>query len=759
MKIPRLLLLASLTLALSCASTSAPPAGVGGGVALTLETLITEPGLRPEGFGPARWLEDGTGYTALEISDEAVGGRDIVRYDPATGASEVLVPASRLVPGEGEGPLHIADYSWSSDRGKVLIFTNTRRVWRYHTRGDYWVLDLSSGVLQQLGRELEPATMMFAKFSPDASRVAYVQANDIRVEELATGEVTRLTHDGSETIINGTFDWVYEEEFHVRDGFRWSPDGERIAYWQLDAEGVGVFNLIDFTAGLYSEVIPVQYPKVGTTNSACRVGVVASDGGETHWLEVEGDPRENYIARMEWAASSHELVLQQLNRLQNENRVLLADARTGAVHTVLTERDEAWTDVVDDLRWFDGGARFTWVSEREGWRHVYLVSRDGSEVSPVTTAPHDLMSIVDIDEEGGWLHYIASPDDATQRYLYRIALDGDGEAQRLTPADQPGTHAYQVSPGARWAIHTWSAAGRPPVIDLVSLPEHRSVRVLVDNAALAEWHGQLARGTFEFFRVEVEPGVPLDGWCMKPPDFDPARRYPLLIHVYGEPAGATVNDRWGGEYYLWHLMLTQLGYVVISIDNRGTRVPRGREFRKSIYRQIGILASRDQAEALRVLMRRWPWIDAERIGIWGWSGGGSMSLNAILRYRELYHTAMAIAPVPNQLYYDTAYQERYMGLPDSNARGYELGSPVTFADRLEGNLLLIHGTGDDNCHYQGTEELIDALIASGKHFTMMAYPNRTHSLHEGEGTRRHLYQLLTRYLLENLPPGARPAAE
>jgi dipeptidyl-peptidase 4 len=751
------LILASLPLTTACRSTAPPPSA--GGVALTLDALHSPPAFRPERFGPARWLEDGTGYTTLEDSVEEAGGRDIVRYDPASGEREILVPAARLIPGEGGlEPLQIADYSWSMNRGKLLIFTNTRRVWRYHTRGDYWVLDLANGELQQLGREREPATMMFAKFSPDATRVAYVSANDLWVEELATRETTRLTDDGSETIINGTFDWVYEEEFSARDGFRWSPDGERIAYWQLDAEGVGVYNLIDFTAGLYSEVIPVQYPKVGTTNSACRVGVIASDGGTTRWLEVEGDPRNNYIARMEWAASSDELVLQQLNRLQNENRVLLGDARTGEVRRILTERDEAWTDVVDDLRWFDDGARFTWVSEREGWRHVYLVSRDGNEVTAVSPAPHDLISIVDIDEEGGWLHYIAAPENATQRYLYRISLDGAGEPERLTPVDQPGTHEYQLSPGARWAIHTYSAVGQPPVIDLVELPEHRRVQLLVDNATLRERHDQLARGTFEFFRVEVEPGVELDGWCMKPPGFDPERqRYPLLVYVYGEPAGTTVGDRWGGDYYLWHLMLTQLGYVVISVDNRGTRVPRGREFRKSIYGQIGILASLDQAAALRRLLERWPWIDGERVGIWGWSGGGSMSLNMILRYPELYSTAMAIAPVPNQRYYDTAYQERYMGLPDQNAHGFEQGSPVTFADRLEGNLLLIHGTGDDNCHYQGTEELIDALIAAGKHFTMMAYPNRGHGIYEGEGTRRHLYQLLTRYLLENLPPG--PVAE
>jgi len=665
------------------------------------------------------------------------------------------VPAARLVPEGREEPLGIDDYQWSQDGRHLLVFTNTRRVWRINSRGDYWVLDLQSGKLRQLGHDLEGTRFMFAKFSPDGTRVGYVHLNDIYVEDVDSGARTRLTHDGSETIINGTFDWVYEEEFGLRDGFRWSPDGERIAYWQLDAEGVGVFHLIDFTAGLYSEIIPVQYPKVGTTNSACRVGTVSSAGGETTWVQLEGDPRNNYVARMEWAASSDELALQYLNRLQNTNQLMLADVATGEARTVLTERDEAWLDPVDDLVWIDGGEDFTWVSERNGWRHAFLVSRDGTQATEITPGPYDVVSILDIDEERGWLHFIGSLEDPKQRFLYRIRLDGSGEPERLTPADQPGTHSYQVSPSASWAIHTYSAFGRPPTIDLVRLPAHESVRALVDNAEMVARVEALDRGEADFFRVDVGGGVLLDGYYMLPPDFDPARKYPLLFYVYGEPWGQTVTDAWGGGYYLWHLLLTQRGYVVMSVDNRGTPAPRGRAWRKCIYGEIGVIASADQAAALRAISERWSWVDRERIGIWGWSGGGSMTLNMLFRHPDLYHTGMSIAPVPNQLYYDTIYQERYMGLPDENAEGYRRGSPVTYADGLEGNLLLMHGTGDDNCHYQGTEELIDALIAANKPFTMMAYPNRSHSIREGPGTRRHLYELLTRYLEENLAAGPR----
>ena len=314
-----------------------------------------------------------------------------------------------------------------------------------------------------------------------------------------------------------------------------------------------------------------------------------------------------------------------------------------------------------------------------------------------------------------------------------------------------------MSHDSKWAIHTYSSANKPPVIDLVRLPEHAKVRVLEDNSELREKIAALKKHPIEFFRIDIGDGVLLDGWRIKPPDFDPQKQYPLFFHVYGEPAGQTVLDRWGGEKYLWHLMLAQQGYLVVSVDNRGTPAPRGRQWRKCVYRQIGILASADQAAATRAIIKSWPYVDPDRIGIWGWSGGGSMSLNAIFRYPDLYHTAMAIAFISNQRFYDTIYQERYMGLPDDNEEGFKNGSPITFAHQLKGNLLIIHGTGDDNCHYQSCEALINELIKHGKHFSMMSYPNRSHSIKEGEGTRRHLYELLTRYLKENLPAGPKPA--
>ncbi len=726
---------------------------------LTLDGLFASGEFFPRGLGQVRWLEDGT-YTTLEPSTTVRGGIDIVRHDPATAASDVMVSASALVPTGLDRPMTIQEYRWSDDGTRLLIFTNSRRVWRSNTRGDYWVLDRSTGRLRQVGTSRPGSSLMYAKFSPDGTRVAYVSENDIYVQDLDSGEETRLTSDGSRTVLNGRFDWVYEEEFFFgsttpADGFRWSPDGTKIAYWQLDASGVRDFLLLNTTDSLYSYTIPIQYPKAGTTNSAVRVGVVAAAGGATTWLRVEGDSRNYYLARMEWAARSDELVLQHLNRLQNTLTVMLGNATTGTVRTLLTETETAWVDVVDDLHWLNDGRQLTWVSERDGWRRLYTLNRDGRGLKAVTPPNTDVMSIELLDGRNGWVYYIASPDEPTRRYLYRARLAGSGKPERLSPS-RPGWHAYDVSPDGRWAFHTFSTTETPPEITLVELPSHRTVRTLADNAELRAKVAAVKRHPTEFFRVRTVDGAVLDGWLMKPSDFDPSKKWPVLFYVYGEPWGTTVTDRWGGTLMLWHQYLADLGYLVMSLDNRGTPVPRGRVWRKSVYQKIGVLTSRDQAMGVRAIVDSFPFVDPDRIGIWGWSGGGSSTLNAMFRYPDIYHTGMAVAPVPDMRYYDTIYQERYTGLPAETPDAYEQGSPITFAEGLEGNLLLVHGTGDDNVHYQGTEALVNTLIEHGKHFTMMAYPNRSHGIFEGRGTTRHVYGLLTRYLQENLPAGPRP---
>jgi len=718
---------------------------------LTLERIFRSSEFSAARFAPPRWLGDGSSYTTLEASGGTSGGRDIVKYDTKTGSRSVLLSAEKLIPPNESRPLTIEDYSWSPDSKRLLVYTNSKRVWRQNTRGDYWVLDLSAGNLKKLGGTAAPSTLMFAKFSPDGNKVGYVRDHNLFVETIDNGHISQLTQDGSTTIINGTFDWVYEEEWDNRDGFRWSPDSKALAYWRLDASGVRDFFLLNNTDSLYSFVIPVQYPKVGEVLSECKVGVVRAEGGPTIWMDVPGDKRNNYITRMDWAANSKEIVFQHMNRLQNTDNLMIGDVTTGQVRTILSETDSTWFEVVNDLRWFENGKRFSWVSEQDGWRHVYLFSRDGKEKKLITPGNYDVMNIVRIDEAGEWMYFIASPENATQRYLFRIQINGKGKPERLTPTTQPGTHNYQIAPSGKWAFHTYSNFTTPTVIELISLPDHKAVRTMVDNAKLRDRINKLARSKTEFMKIDIGEGVVLDGWMMRPWNFDPTRKYPVVVYVYGEPAGQTVLDSWGGRS-LWHEMLTQQGYIVLSVDNRGTPAPRGRAWRKSIYRQVGILASKDQAAANRVF-RTWPFVDSTRIGIWGWSGGGSMTLHMMLRYPDLYQTGMSVAPVPDERLYDATYQERYMGLPDNNEEGYRLGSPIAFASGLKGNLLIVHGTGDDNVHYQGTERMINALIKANKQFSMMAYPNRSHGIYEGENTTIHLYTLLTRYLNQNLPAG------
>ncbi|HEY4337430.1 MAG TPA: S9 family peptidase [Puia sp.] len=736
-KIIRVLLCCAITL----------PALAQSPATLTLPDIFSKGVYGQQGFGPVRWMKDNKSYSSLEPNKE-VGGRDIVRYDAATGNRDILVPAGRLIPQGEAKPLLIADYGWSEDNSKLLLFTNTQRVWRYNTRGDYWVLDLNSGHLTRLGSSLPQSSLMFAKFSPDATRVGFVSGWNVYVQDLASEKLTQLTHDGGGDIINGTFDWVYEEELDCRDGFRWSPDGQTIAYWQSDTHGTGIFYLIDNVDSIYSRPIPFPYPKVGTTLSAVKVGVVSAQGGETRWLDIPGNPRDNYLARMDFIPHSGEVMIQQLNRPQNTNQVWIADSRTGRLKTIFTDKDSAFLDLHDNIRWLDGEKYFTWTTEEDGWLHLYKVSRDGKEKRLITGGDFDVVSISCIDPLGGYVYYIACPGDFTRRYLYRSRLDGKGKAERVTPDGEPGQHSYQVSADAKWAIHTFNNSTTPNQFSLVTLPVHKEVRVLADNKALKEKMAALHLLPREFFKVDLGD-VTLDAWMVRPNDFDPQKKYPLIFYVYGEPAGSTVQDAWMGED-LWHEYLAQQGFIVISVDNRGTKVPRGRAWRKSIYGQIGILASHDQALAAKKIFTLYPFIDTARVGIWGWSGGGQMTLNCLFRYPDIYKVGLAVSFVSDQRLYDATYQERYMGLLSDNAKGYHDGSPINYAANLKGRLMIIHGTGDDNVHYQSFEMLVNELIRNNKLFDMMSYPMRSHGIYERENTSLHLRETMERYWKNNL---------
>jgi dipeptidyl-peptidase-4 len=703
---------------------------------------------RPESFGPSAWWEGGGKYTTLEPSAAVKDAKDIIVYETATGKREVLVSASLLKPANSAAALSIEGYSWSTDRSRLLVFTNSKKVWRDNTRGDYWVLDLPTKRLRQLGGKAAPSTLMFAKFSPNGLRAGYVRENNIYVEDLASGAITQLTRDGSQTKINGTSDWVYEEELSLRDCFRWSPDSNTIAYWQFDSSGVEMFTLINDTDSLYPVATRFPYPKVGTTNSAVRVGAVNAKGGSTRWMNVEGDPRNIYLASMEWLDDSSTLIMQRLNRLQNTNDILFADAKTGGVRASYRDQSKTWLDVEGIERL--NGNEFLLVSEKDGWRHVFRVRKDGAGETLITRFDGDIITITAVDAANDWLYFIASPNAATDRYLYRSRLDGSGGVERITPASESGSHSYNVSPDHRWAFHTYSRFDSPPVVELISLPDHRKLRTLVDNASLKAKVVPLLKSPVEFFRVDIGGNVVLDGWMLKPERLEPNRKYPLIMFVYGEVASQTVLNAWGGNRALFHRALANEGYVIASVDNRGTPAPKGAAWRKIVYGSIGDLSSKEQAAAVRAIAARYSFIDGQRVGIYGHSGGGTNTLNALFRFPDVYKVGVAGAPVPDQKLYDTIYQERYMGLPKDNSEGYRIGSAINFAEGLNGKLLIIHGSGDDNVHYQGTERLVNRLVELGKPFDLMVYPNRTHAISEGKGTSLHLYSLIARYFREHL---------
>lgn len=740
-----------------------------------IDRIYTENAYAAPRFGPARWLPDGAAYAIVE---RGVAGGEIARYDAATGARSVLATTK----------LDLDDYSWSSDGRRLLIFTNTKKVWRQNTRGDYWVLEVpgspsvptsrATSSPKKLGGSAPESSLMFAKFSPDATRVAYVRQNNIYVERLDTGAITQLTSDGTApasakatagqaavavawapatagTIVNGTSDWVNEEELDIRDGFRWSPDGRRIAYWQFDTRGVQNFTLINDTAALYPATTVFAYPKPGTTNSAARIGVVAAAGSVTTWMKAPGDPRNSYLASLEWIDAST-VAMQQLNRLQTENDYLLGDAATGTVtrafhDAAIAIKPAGWVDVQDNVRWIDDGRAFLWLSERDGWRHLYRVARDG-RATLLTKFDADVISLAGVDATAAY--FIASPANATQRYLFRAPLDGSSAPRRLTPETAPGWHDYSFAPGGKVAFHTYSSFQRPAMMDVVSLPDHRSLRRLLDPAVVERKVAGVLGQKTEFLSVQVADGVALDGWMIRPASFDAAKKYPVIVFVYGEPASVTVTDAWNGGR-LFYRALADAGYLVISFDNRGTPAPKGAAWRKVIYGVVGVLSAQDQAAAINALAAAHPFIDLSRIGIWGWSGGGSNTLNAMFRFPDVYKVGVSVAPVPDQRLYDTIYQERYMGVPEQNAEGYQAGSPINFAENLKGDLLIVHGSGDDNVHYQGTERLVNRLVELRKPFDLMAYPNRSHSISEGQGTTAHVYQLIGRYFVTHLPPGPR----
>ncbi|MBL0688636.1 MAG: S9 family peptidase, partial [Pseudoalteromonas sp.] len=573
-----------------------------------------------------KWLDDGTGYTVLEeresekeddnnADDEkehGVKGNDIVFYNADGTGRKVLVEFEKLLPEGADEPFAIESYQWSKDGKWLMVFTNSEQVWRSRSRGDFWLLNLETNQLQQLGgKDVEPTKLMFAKFSPDSSKVAYVRDNNIYMQAVGSNDVTALTTDGSATIVNGNFDWVYEEEFTIADGFRWSPDNKSIAYWQLDTSDVKFFTMINNTDELYPTLKEFPYPKAGETNSAVRVGVVSLADKQTRWAELEGDNRDRYIPRISWAGTGNELMIQDLNRPQSHNKVWLFDWQKQQLTKILEDKDDAFIEWFYKANWSKDGEFFIWHSERDGWRHLYRVSRDGKTIIDLTPGDYDIIDMLSINEDKNVMYFIASPNDPGQRYLYSTPLDGSSKPIRVTPAEFEGSNSYYMSKDASWAMHTYSKFGTPPTKEIIKVSDHSNVKTLVENTKLKQKLAEQSLPKHEFFKVNAQDGTELDGYIMFPENMDKSKKYPIVFYVYGEPWGSTVQDRWEGNSYLYKSLLTQKGFIVASVDNRGTRAPKGRDWRKSIYKKIGSITVQDQVDALDAMAKRWDVIDTD----------------------------------------------------------------------------------------------------------------------------------------------------
>ncbi len=709
------------------------------------------------------WNESETGYFTIKDNN-------IVLVSTRGKEDKVILSSSQV------NNLEIESFSFSQSKNKILIFTQSVKVWRYNTRGDYWVYDFKKNEIQKLGRNMSSSSLMFAKFSPNERFVAYVSKEksesgirnsstsvNIYLESLDDRTIKKLTSsNGTKKLINGTFDWVYEEEFGCRDGFIFNEDGTRIAFWQIDANQVRDFYMINNTDSIYSYTIPVEYPKVGEDLTPARIGVINLSNEEITWMKIPGEENKFYLPRMTWMPGRNDLMIQQLNRKQNHSKIYIANANNGSTELLMEEKDEAWVDlrsswpyqVQAGWKFINNGKEFLYTTEKDGWSHIYRFDITNKTEYLVTKGNYDVVKPLAYDEKNESVYFIASPEKPTERYLYKTSAKGDGKLIRVTPDVLEGSHNYQISTKAKYAFHSFSNYFTRPMQAIVSLPNHKFIN---ENQNMIEKYDLEKKKDhpLEFFEITTVDDVTMEGWIVKPKNLDKNKKYPVLFYFYSEPAGQTGVNRYGaGNNGLYDGNLGEDGYVYVTFDGRGTPSPKGRAWRKAIYRNIGRINVRDMAMGAKAVFEKYEFIDTSRVAVHGWSGGGTATLNCLFQYPEIFHTGIAVAAVANQLTYDNIYQERYMGDPKESYQDYVDGSPIKYAKNLEGNLLYIHGTGDDNVHYQNAEMLANELIKHKKIFYMLSYPNRSHGIRE-DGAYPHVRLMFTDFLRKNCPPGGR----
>ena len=709
------------------------------------------------------WNEEETGYYSIKENN--------IMLISTEGEKDQLILSSSEV-----GDIKIESFLFSQNKNKILLFTKSVKVWRYNTKGDYWVYDFKTKQGNKIGKSMPVSSLMFAKFSPNEKFVAFVSKEksdknirnsstsvNIYIENLEDNSIKKLTSsNGTEKLINGTFDWVYEEEFGCRDGFIFNESGNKIAFWQIDANQVRDFYMINNTDSIYSYTIPVEYPKVGEDLTPAKIGIINLDNGEIQWMNIPGESHKYYLPRMTWIPGRDELMIQQLNRKQNHSKIFVANSDTGESKLLMEEKDDAWVDlrsswpyqVQAGWKFINSGKEFLYTTEKDGWSHIYRFNIKKQTEYLVTKGNYDVVKPLAYDEKSDEVYFIASPNQPTERYLYKTSAKGKGNLKRITPEILEGSHNYQISTKAKYAFHSFSNYYTRPMQAVVSLPDHRFIN---EDQNMVNKFDKKKKSDhpLEFFQITTVDDVTMEGWIVKPKNMDKNKKYPVLFYFYSEPAGQTGVNRYGaGNNGLYDGNLAEDGYVYVTFDGRGTPSPKGRAWRKAIYRQIGRVNVRDMAMGAKAVFDKYTFIDTSRVAVHGWSGGGTATLNCLFQYPEIFHTGIAVAAVANQLTYDNIYQERYMGDPKESYQDYVDGSPIKYAKNFEGNLLYIHGTGDDNVHYQNAEMLANELIKHKKVFYMLSYPNRSHGIRE-DGAYPHVRLMFTDFLRKNCPPGGR----
>jgi dipeptidyl-peptidase-4 len=738
---------------------------------ITLEDLFSEGTFRGESFEGGRWADEGPVIRYTERATDT-DTTHLMSLNLRTQEKKRLINGENLYAEDVDRNIQIEGYEYGPDGERVLIYTDSKRVWRRKTKGYYYVYDLDSKELTPVS-DRDDGYQMFAKFSPDGERVAFVRKRNLFMVDLAGMSETQLTENGAPGgIINGTSDWVYEEEFGLRDGFSWSPDSRHLAFVQLDESATRDFKMADLR-GQYPEIESFRYPKAGEKNSEIRVGVidVTADDREPQFFDTgtwnEGGDSLEYIPKFGWTPAKvgggYRVWIFRMNRDQNELDVLYGNPEVMTTRTVLSEAEDTWISVdtgfsdldVGKINYLKDNEHFVWVSERDGHRHLYLYENDGDPVMQLTSGDWDVTNFHGIDEESGRIYFTSTQESSIERHLYRKNVSIADESAASEPVqitERPGWHSVSMSSDLEYYIDRYSRAGQPTTVTLHTTAGGERLRVLEGNEALKDTLAQYDLPQPEFTTVEGADGTPLNAYVIKPNDFDENEEHPLLMYVYGGPGAQTVRNAWGGSRMLWHQYLARArDVVVVSVDNRGTG-GRGKAFKSATYKQLGKLEAADQIAAAQSFAEK-SYVDAGCIGIWGWSYGGYMTLMSMLRGEgpQTFRAGLAVAPVTDWRQYDTIYTERYMSTPQKNEQGYEQAAPVNYADNLreEQSLLLVHGSMDDNVHFQNAVHMITALQEAGKQFDMMMYPGRDHGIYGGN-TRLHLFRMLTGYLGEHL---------